>query len=228
MKRFLCWLAAIVIVIVWVIPVIASAPTVIRKENEVIEEIIVTEPTELTEEEHFFENYDKSKELMDISTIPPLRRLPRPTKPEPEPEPENKYPSIDENSIYWYNSNRTWTYGEVTTTIGGYDFDIDFLAKLLFAEAGSMGWTGQVYVCSAILNLCDLKAISLWEAGHTTRIFSVAPYVDNVQPLERQYEVIDYVLNGGRVMGVCYFRTNYYHGFGTPVCQIENVCFSYR
>ena len=112
------------------------------------------------------------------------------------------------------------------THAGGEPIDIDFLAKLIWAEGGTMSWEGQVLLCSAILNLCDLKGISVWTAGHTYNIFSVAYYVDSVTPSNMQYEVIDYVFNGGRNDSVCYFRTGRYHSFGTPYCCIDGVYFS--
>lgn len=102
----------------------------------------------------------------------------------------------------------------------------EFLAKLLYAEAGSMSWEGQVFVCSAILNLCDSREITIDEAGHTEGMFSVAPYVDSVTPMLMQYDVIDYVLSGGRISYIKYFQCGWYHNFGTPVCYIENVYFS--
>lgn len=105
-------------------------------------------------------------------------------------------------------------------------YNIDFLAKLLYAEAGSMGWEGQIYVCSSILNLCEYSGVSVWTAGHNVNMFSVAPYVDSIYPSNTQYEIINHVLSGGRIYGIKYFRTNYYHSFGTPVCNVENVYFS--
>ena len=112
------------------------------------------------------------------------------------------------------------------THAGGQLIDVDFLAKLMWAEGGTMSWEGQVLLCSAILNLCDMKGISVWTAGHTYNIFSVAYYVDSVTPSNTQYEVIDYVFNGGRNDSVCYFRTGRYHSFGTPYCCIDGVYFS--
>lgn len=102
----------------------------------------------------------------------------------------------------------------------------DFLAKLLYAEAGSMCWEGQIYVCSAILNLCEDRGLTIEEAGHNEDMFSVAPYVDSVEPMQMQYDVINYVLNGGRISDIKYFQCGWYHNFGTPVCNIENVYFS--
>lgn len=111
---------------------------------------------------------------------------------------------------------------------GGAPIDIDFLAKLMWAEGGTMSWEGQVLLCSAILNLCDMTGKSVWEAGHTYNMFSVAYYVDDVTPSNTQYEVMDYVFNGGRNDSVCYFRTGHYHNFGTPYCCIDGVYFSSR
>ena len=115
---------------------------------------------------------------------------------------------------------------EEDTSTSNFEEEYDFLAKLLYCEAGIMGWEGQVYTCSAILNLRDYSGRSIWEMGHDLNTFAVAPWVDYAEPQDMQYEVIDYVLNGGRVPDICFFRTDYYHDFGTPVCQIENVFFS--
>lgn len=106
------------------------------------------------------------------------------------------------------------------------DSEQDILAKLLYCEAGSMGWQGQVYVCSAILNLRDYSGRSIWNMAHDYNTFAVAGYVDSAVSTSTQYEVISYVLNGGRIPDIKYFRTDYYHSFGTPVCNVENVYFS--
>lgn len=56
-------------------------------------------------------------------------------------------------------------------------------------------------------------------------MFSVAPYVDSVEPMQMQYDVIEYVLSG-RISDIKYFQCGWYHDFGIPVCNIENVYFS--
>lgn len=104
--------------------------------------------------------------------------------------------------------------------------EIEILAKLLFCEAGATSWDCQVYVCSAILNLSDYTGRSVWNIAHDVNTMAVAPYVDYVSPLSMQYDVIEYVMNEGRIEGVTFFRTDYYHSFGTPICSIENVYFS--
>ena len=136
-------------------------------------------------------------------------------------------PMIEESCVNWYSDYRVYLTGEPTITAGGYDFDIDFLAKLLFCEAGGMNWEGQLYTCSAILNYCDVQGRSLWDVGHDSRCFEPAPYVDDVEPTQEQYKVIDFVLNGGRIEKICYFRSGgKYHNFGTPVCEVDGHYFS--
>ena len=102
----------------------------------------------------------------------------------------------------------------------------DILAKLLYCEAGNQSWEGQVYTCSAILNFCDRNNISIWDAAHNRNYFEPAPFVDDAEPTSVQYEVIYYVLNGGRIPEICWFRTDYYHDFGTPVCKVGDHYFS--
>ena len=138
-------------------------------------------------------------------------------------------PMLEESCVNWYSDYRVYLTGEPTTTVGGYDFDIDFLAKLLFCEAGGMNWEGQLYTCSAILNYCDVQGRSLWDTGHDSRCFEPAPYVDDAEPTQEQYKVIDFVLNGGRVEKICYFRSGgKYHDFGIPVCEVDGHYFSMR
>ena len=135
---------------------------------------------------------------------------------------------IDPNKINWYGSYRVKAMGTVTTQAGGYEFDREFLAKLLYCEARGSNWEGQVFTCSAILNYCDEHERSLWAVGHDADAFSVAPWVDGAKPKEMQYEVVDYVLSGGRIEDICYFRTKRYHSFGVPVCEVDGHYFSMR
>jgi hypothetical protein len=145
------------------------------------------------------------------------------TEPETEPIEELNLPPID---IIWASDIHVEEWGVETVFVNNKEIDTEFLAKLLYAEAGTMDWWGKVYTCSAILNLCDKEARDLWEAGHDKNCFAVAPYVDTVTPTEEIYDVTKYVLDGGRIEDVCYFRTSYYHHFGTPVCQVGAHYFS--
>ena len=102
----------------------------------------------------------------------------------------------------------------------------EILAKLLYREAGSMSWEGQVWVCSAIINLGKHSNKSIWQMAHNANMFSVAPIVDSAKPTQMQYEVIDYIQHHGTIPEVKYFRTKHFHRFGTPLHRIWNVYFS--
>lgn len=102
----------------------------------------------------------------------------------------------------------------------------EILAKLLWCEARNQSWEGQVYTCSAILNYCERNNTSIWDAAHNINAFEPAPFVDDAKPTSMQYEVIYYVLNGGRIPDICWFRTGHYHNFGTPVAKVGDHYFS--
>ena len=102
----------------------------------------------------------------------------------------------------------------------------EILAKLLWCEARNQSWEGQVYTWSAILNYCERNNTSIWDAAHNINSFEPAPYVDDAEPTVMQYEVIYYVLNGGRIPDICWFRTGHYHNFGTPVAKVGDHYFS--
>ena len=102
----------------------------------------------------------------------------------------------------------------------------EILAKLLWCEARNQSWEGQVYTCSAILNYCERNNTSIWDAAHNRNAFEPAPFVDDAKPTAMQYEVIYYVLNGGRIPDICWFRTGHYHNFGTPVAKVGDHYFS--
>ena len=128
--------------------------------------------------------------------------------------------------VHWYSTYRVYPTFEPTTHAGGAEIDIDFFAKLLYCEAGSMSWEAQVYTASAILNFCDRYNVSMWDAGHNIKQFAVAPYVDEAIPREEQYEVIEYVMSGWRIAEICHFRMNRYHTFGMPICEVDGHYFS--
>lgn len=104
--------------------------------------------------------------------------------------------------------------------------EIDFFAKLLYCEAGGMGYDGQFWVASAILNLSEISNMSIWDMGHKVNMFEVAPYVDKATPTQEQYDIINEVLNNGWIADVAYFRTDYAHDFGKFMTRVENVYFN--
>lgn len=119
----------------------------------------------------------------------------------------------DTSEIYFIDTEAQYT-----------DEEKQLLAQCLFCEAGGTSWECQVITLSAILNHCDTYD-GLWvldNVGH----FEVAPYYRYCTPQEEQYEVVEYVLSGHRIADVQYFRTQYYHSFGTNMLNIDNVYFS--
>ena len=109
-------------------------------------------------------------------------------------------------------------------------YERDLLMRSLYREAGSTSFWCQVYVCSATLNLwkSDYSHLTLGQMLTNYNIYETAYTLNSVTEKEKSYvkKATDYVLNGGRVPNVKYFRTSYYHGFGTPVTSIDNVYFS--
>ena len=112
----------------------------------------------------------------------------------------------------------------VDTPIQYTDEEKQLLAQCLFCEAGSTSWECQVITLSAILTHCDDYG-GLWVLDSVNH-FAVAPYYRYKTPQEEQYKVVEYVLSGHRIADIKYFRTQYYHGFGTEMLNIDGVYFS--
>ena len=104
--------------------------------------------------------------------------------------------------------------------------EIDFFAKLIYAEGGTMSYEGQFWIASSIINLAKRSNMSIIEMGHNFNMFSVAYIVDSKVPTDTQYKIIYDVLSNGWIDKVCYFRTNHPHGFGKYMTNIDNIYFS--
>lgn len=123
------------------------------------------------------------------------------------------------------------TYNVYNSNIYFIDTDTEYteeekqlLAQCLYCEAGSTSWEAQVATFSAILNHID-DYDGLWVLDSVNH-FAVASYYRYCSPLQVQYDVVDYVLSGHRIADIKYFRTSYYHNFGSPMFSIENIYFS--
>ena len=192
-----------------------------RERNEKLQELI--EKTDVLAEK--VENVEAKIDELSVPVTPttPVEEEPTEAVEEIESEPE---PLYIEQGVGWYSNEKARVIGEPTELVGGEEFDREFLAKLTYCEAGATSWECQIYTCSAILNLCDARNESLSSLGHNKNVFSVAPWVDSAEPSELTYEVVNYVLNGGRVENIKYFRTGDYHTFGMPVCKVGPHYFS--
>ena len=103
------------------------------------------------------------------------------------------------------------------------DDDVSLLARVLWAEAGGCSWDCQRLVASTVLNLADyMSGSDLSEIVYDTSVV----YISNDEPSSQCYEVARAVLAGDRDYNVMAFRSWYYHDFGTPYTNIDDVYFS--
>ena len=56
--------------------------------------------------------------------------------------------------------------------------------------------------------------------------FNVAGMIDGCSPSDLSYSVAQRVVSGDRDYSVMAFRADYYHSFGTPYTNVDNVYFS--
>lgn len=110
------------------------------------------------------------------------------------------------------------------------DYDeLDLLYRTVQAEGYTLGREGMRLITDAILNLAEFQGISVTDCilapGQFTVVSTGAIWKEPVYQ-----ETIDAVLTevrGPRVdYEIKYFRTDHFHGFGTPCFKFGNVCFS--
>ena len=108
------------------------------------------------------------------------------------------------------------------------DYDeLDLLYRTVQAEGYTMGFEGMCLITDAILNLSRDRGCSVYET-----LTSGAYTVVNTGQIWRQsiYEETIAAVNaelGGQIdYDIKYFRTNHFHGFGTPCFAYGNVYFS--
>lgn len=101
----------------------------------------------------------------------------------------------------------------------------DLLAKVIYLEAGVCGEECQRLVGSTAMNLADARG-GLANVAYDYNTFNIAYRIDGCVPSETSIRVAERVLSGDRDYNVKAFRTSYYHSFGTPYTNIDNVYFS--
>ena len=110
------------------------------------------------------------------------------------------------------------------------DYDeLDLLYRTVQAEGYTLGYEGMRLITDAILNLAEHQGVSVTDCilapGQFAVISTGAIWKEPVYQ-----ETIDAVLTelrGPRVdYEIKYFRTDHFHGFGTPCFKFGNVCFS--
>lgn len=104
-------------------------------------------------------------------------------------------------------------------------YHYDLLARAIYQESGSCSEYCQWLVGSAILNLADERG-GVENVVFDYNTINVAYVLYDAIPSDLSYRVAKQLLCGNRDYNVKYFRTEYYHGFGTPYTNVDNVYFS--
>lgn len=105
------------------------------------------------------------------------------------------------------------------------DTNIDLLARIIYFESGSCSEYCQWLVGSTAMNLANEYG-SLETVAFNYDIFNVANILYTDTPSSLSYSVATRIINGDRDVNVRAFRTDYYHSFGSPYTNVDNVYFS--
>lgn len=122
-------------------------------------------------------------------------------------------PTIDKNESY-YNNYASYS-----------EYEYDLLARTIYQEGGVCSEYCQWLIGSAVLNLADERG-GIENVVFDYNTFNVAYVLYDCTPSNLSYSVAERLLSGDRDYVVKYFRTDYYHGFGTPYTNVDNVYFS--
>lgn len=101
-------------------------------------------------------------------------------------------------------------------------------AALLYLEGGATSRACQKMITEVIFNQWKLRGGSLTDTLFAPSLFTVAHRIKSTAPKDLQYEIVDEVCRDGVSIpsDILYFRSNYYHSFGTPYTKIGNIYFS--
>lgn len=103
--------------------------------------------------------------------------------------------------------------------------DVDLIARTVYLESGGCGEYCQWLTASTILNLADRNG-GISNVVYDYNTFNVAGMIDGCSPSDLAYSVAQRVVSGDRDYSVMAFRADYYHSFGTPYTNVDNVYFS--
>lgn len=140
-------------------------------------------------------------------------------------------PEETENKQEYDNCADTLPSGEGSTIIDNEqsedysNSDIDLIARTVYLESGGCGEYCQWLTASTILNLAD-RGGGVPNVVYDYNTFNVAEMIDSCSPSDLSYSVAQRVVSGDRDYNVMAFRAGYYHDFGTPYTNVDNVCFS--
>ena len=103
--------------------------------------------------------------------------------------------------------------------------NIDLLARIIYFESGNCSEYCQWLVGSTAMNLANEYG-SLETVAFNYDIFNVANILYTDTPSSLSYSVATRIINGDRDINVRAFRTDYYHSFGSPYTNVDNVYFN--
>lgn len=105
------------------------------------------------------------------------------------------------------------------------DNELELVARTTYCESGGCSEYCQWLTASTILNLADQNG-GIENVCTNSNMFNVAGIIWNKTPSNLSYSVAQRVLSGDRDYNVMAFREGYYHSFGTPYTNVDNVYFS--
>lgn len=101
------------------------------------------------------------------------------------------------------------------------DEELELMARLVHAEAGNQDLYGRRLVADVILNRVESDSFpnNIHDVIYETNQFSTASYLysNTNTPTEDDYEAVRLELESRVDTEVYFFRTDYYHSFGTPL-----------
>ncbi len=105
--------------------------------------------------------------------------------------------------------------------------DVILLAKIMKAEAENQSDEGKQMVISTVLNRVDSDVFpdTIYDVIYDPYQYYTAAF-DSIYVTDDDITLVQNAINNRINTDVLYFRTNHYHTFGTPVCQVGDHYFS--
>lgn len=117
---------------------------------------------------------------------------------------------------------------ETEEAVAVYNDELDLLYRTVQAEGYTMGFEGMQYITDAILNLArsrDCSVTAVINSGAYTVVNNGTIWKQQIY--DKTIAAVNAEIDGSQLnYDIKYFRTNHFHGFGTPVFHYGNVYFS--
>lgn len=107
------------------------------------------------------------------------------------------------------------------------DTEYNILTRVCMSEAGNQPLEGKIAVLATLLNRVDLGYGTIEEVVTSPNQYSIA---DNGEPNSECFKAVEMILEGYEEFpdNMIYFKTDYFHSFGTPYKQIGDHYFSLK